>query len=193
MKHQAATAGGERMGVRFNVALDYSAISLEQLGCGNCDCNSQPQRGPRPDTSACGRTASRSSAPAAGSSTWWSSSPATPPGSPQSSTQDDDATASPQQQNDTAARAAESAPPQQTGTGNNDIVITGSRIARPEFAFPNPVQAYTAETMEQAGTTNLTDFLAESPALLNSSTSATNAGSNLVANEAAGAANDDFI
>ena len=111
----------------------------------------------------------------------------TPPGSAQSSTQDDDATATPRQQNDAAATAAESAPPLQTGTGSNDIVITGSRIARPEFAFPNPVQAYTAETMEQAGTTNITDFLAESPALINSSTSATNAGSNLVANEAAGA------
>jgi len=111
----------------------------------------------------------------------------TPPGSPQSSTQDDDATAAPQQQNDTAATAAESAPPLQTGTGDNQIVITGTRIARPEFAFPNPVQAYTAETMEQAGTTNITDFLSQSPALIDSDTSATNAGSNLAANEAAGA------
>ena len=112
---------------------------------------------------------------------------AAPPGAPQSSTQDDDATAAPQQQNDAAATAAESAAPLETGTGDNAIVVTGSRIARPEFAFPNPVQAYTAETLEQAGTTNITDFLVQSPALLGSATSANNAGSNLGQNEATGA------
>jgi iron complex outermembrane recepter protein len=112
---------------------------------------------------------------------------ATPPGAPQSSTQDDDATAAPQQQNDVAATAAESSPPLNTGAGDNAIVVTGSRIARPEFAFPNPIQAYTAESLEQAGATNITDFLVQSPALIGSQTSAVNSGSNLAANEAAGA------
>lgn len=111
----------------------------------------------------------------------------TPPGAPQSSTQDDDATAAPQQQNDAAATAAESAAPLETGAGDNAIVVTGSRIARPEFSFPNPIQAYTSETLEQAGTTNITDFLQQSPALIGSSTSNLNAGSNLTSNEVTGA------
>jgi len=102
-----------------------------------------------------------------------STQPTTPPGSPQSSQQDDSTTASPTQQNDTAATAAE------TGPGNNEIVVTGSRIARPEFAFPNPIQAFTSAQIEQSGKTNITDFLVDSPALLGSSTSASNAGSNL--------------
>jgi outer membrane receptor protein involved in Fe transport len=102
-----------------------------------------------------------------------------PPGSPQSSQQDDDPTGSATQDNDTAATAAESAPPLETGPGTNEIVVTGSRIARPEFAFPNPIQAYTAETIAQAGDTNITDFLVDSPALIGSTTSTDTAGSNL--------------
>jgi outer membrane receptor protein involved in Fe transport len=61
---------------------------------------------------------------------------------------------------------------------DEDIVVTGSRIARPEFAFPNPIQSFTSETLEQSGQTNLTDFLTESPALLGSTTSQDSAGSN---------------
>lgn len=102
-----------------------------------------------------------------------------PPGAPQSSQQDDDPAASPEAQNDAAATAAETAGPLETGSGDNDIVVTGSRIARPEFAFPNPIQAYTAEALQQSGETNVTEFLVDSPALLGSSTSASNAGSNL--------------
>jgi outer membrane receptor protein involved in Fe transport len=102
-----------------------------------------------------------------------------PPGAPESSQQDDDATASPEQDTDAAATAAESAAPLETGTGDNIITVTGSRIARPEFSFPNPVQAYTSETIQQAGTTNLTDFLIDSPALRGSTTNVDTAGSNL--------------
>jgi iron complex outermembrane receptor protein len=102
-----------------------------------------------------------------------------PPGTPESSQQDDDATASPQEDTDTEATAAEVATPLETGTGDNVVVVTGSRIARPEFSFPNPVQAYTSETIQQAGTTNLTDFLIDSPALRGSTTNVDVAGSNL--------------
>jgi iron complex outermembrane recepter protein len=66
-----------------------------------------------------------------------------------------------------------------SGAGEGEIVVTGSRIARsPEFAFPNPVQSFSAESLEQSGQTNLTDFLTESPALLGSTTSQDTAGSN---------------
>ena len=103
----------------------------------------------------------------------------TPPGAPESSTQDDDPTASPEADSDTEQSAAESAAPLDTGSGDNEIVVTGSRIARPEFSFPNPVQAYTSETIQQAGTTNLTDFLMDSPALKGSTDNQDVAGSNL--------------
>lgn len=102
-----------------------------------------------------------------------------PPGSPESSQQDDDPTASPDEDSDTDATAAEVAAPLETGSGENDIVVTGSRIARPEFSFPNPIQAYTAESIQQAGTTNLTDFLLDSPALRGSTDNIDVAGSNL--------------
>lgn len=101
----------------------------------------------------------------------------TPPGVPESSTQDDDPTAAPAEQNDADATAAESAAPQDTGSGENEIIVTGTRIARPEYSFPNPIQAYTAETIQQSGETNLTEFLVESPALIGSTTSEYTAGS----------------
>ncbi|MCW2413246.1 MULTISPECIES: TonB-dependent receptor plug domain-containing protein [unclassified Sphingobium] len=59
------------------------------------------------------------------------------------------------------------------------IIVTGSRIARPEFSFPNPVQAVTAAQIEQRGNVNLTDFLVTSPALLGSRSNIDVAGSNL--------------
>ncbi len=59
------------------------------------------------------------------------------------------------------------------------VVVTGSRIARPELSSPNPVQAITAETVEQSGKTNLTEFLLDSPALLGSQSNIDAAGSNL--------------
>lgn len=59
----------------------------------------------------------------------------------------------------------------------SDIVVTGSRIARPETDFPNPITSVTAAAIEQSGRTNLTDLLTQTPALLGSSTSAQNSGS----------------
>ncbi len=57
------------------------------------------------------------------------------------------------------------------------VVITGSRIARPETSSPNPVTSFSAATLEQSGRTNLTDFLVQNPALIGSTTSADQAGS----------------
>lgn len=59
-----------------------------------------------------------------------------------------------------------------------EIVVTGSRIRQaPGFDTPNPVVSLGAETIQNSGTTNLTDFLSGYPALQGSSTSANNSGS----------------
>ena len=60
---------------------------------------------------------------------------------------------------------------------SGDIVITGSRIARPEVDSPTPVTSFSAATLQQSGRVNVTDVLAQNPALLNSSTSGTQSGS----------------
>ncbi|MFC4254563.1 TonB-dependent receptor [Altererythrobacter xixiisoli] len=59
------------------------------------------------------------------------------------------------------------------------IIVTGSRIARPELALPNSVTVVDAVTIEQSGATTITDFLVNSPALLGSTTNIDVAGSNL--------------
>lgn len=83
----------------------------------------------------------------------------------------------PQQDPNTAApTAADVATPDQQPDAT-EVIVTGSRIARPEIAAPNPITSFSAATLEQSGQTNLTDFLAQNPALLNSSTSADQAGS----------------
>ncbi|MGH6649622.1 MAG: TonB-dependent receptor plug domain-containing protein [Sphingopyxis sp.] len=65
-----------------------------------------------------------------------------------------------------------------TATGEGDaIVVTGSRIARPEADSPNPVTSIGSETIRQSGLTNLTDLLVQNPALLGSSTTADAGGS----------------
>ena len=58
-----------------------------------------------------------------------------------------------------------------------DILVTGSRIARPGVDSPNPIQSISAQTLLQSGRTNLTDFLVRNPALLGSVTSADQSGS----------------
>jgi iron complex outermembrane receptor protein len=67
--------------------------------------------------------------------------------------------------------------PQASENQGDDIVVTGSRIRRPEFESANPVMALDSETLQASGTTNLTDFLTGYPALIGSSTSADNSGS----------------
>lgn len=69
---------------------------------------------------------------------------------------------------------------------NATIVVTGSRIALPQYSQPNPIVVATAETIEQSGKVNLTDFLVQSPALIGSQSSGLSAGSNLNNNQEVG-------
>lgn len=61
--------------------------------------------------------------------------------------------------------------------GGGDIVVTGSRIARPEIDAPTPVTSFSAATLQQSGRVNVTDFLAQNPALLGSAGNGTQSGS----------------
>lgn len=105
---------------------------------------------------------------------------ATDPGTGLSSSPTQDATAP---QGDEAAQAGaqgrvgDTAPSGDT-SGKNDIVVTGSRIRRPDFASPSPIVSLGSETIQESGTTNLTDFLSGYPALVGSSTAGQNAGDN---------------
>jgi outer membrane receptor protein involved in Fe transport len=64
-----------------------------------------------------------------------------------------------------------------TADDGEAIVVTGSRIARPEADSPNPVTSISEQTIQQSGLTNLTDLLVQNPALLGSSTTADAGGS----------------
>lgn len=79
----------------------------------------------------------------------------------------------------TAAYAQEAEPVTAAPAADEDaaIVITGSRIARPEAASPNPVVSIDSATLQQSGQVNLTDLLVQNPALIGSSTSADAGGS----------------
>ena len=56
----------------------------------------------------------------------------------------------------------------QVGTGEDTVVVTGSRIARPALSSPNPITSIGQESIEQSGATNLVDYLQEIPALVGS-------------------------
>ena len=62
------------------------------------------------------------------------------------------------------------------GKNLSDVVVTGSRIRRPDFSTPNPVVSLGAAQIQESGTTNLTQFLSGYPALQGSSGSTNNAG-----------------
>jgi outer membrane receptor protein involved in Fe transport len=84
--------------------------------------------------------------------------------------------------------AAQNAPADDSNEGSA-IIVTGSRIARPELSFPNPVVRVDAATIEESGKTNITDFLVDSPALLGSQTNIFAAGSNLTGSQDVGVNN----
>jgi len=63
-------------------------------------------------------------------------------------------------------------------TEGEAIIVTGSRIARPEADSPNPVTSFSSENIEQSGRTNLTDLLVQSAALVGSTTNRDSSGSN---------------
>jgi iron complex outermembrane receptor protein len=57
-----------------------------------------------------------------------------------------------------------------------DIVVTGSRIRRPDFETPSPMISLSSDTLQSSGSTNLTDILSGYPALIGSATSADTSG-----------------
>ncbi|WP_235425397.1 TonB-dependent receptor plug domain-containing protein [Croceibacterium mercuriale] len=61
-------------------------------------------------------------------------------------------------------------------TAGGEIVVTGSRIQRPDYAAPSPIVSFDAERIQQSGTTNVTSFLQRVPALTNSLDSTRTAG-----------------
>jgi iron complex outermembrane receptor protein len=69
-----------------------------------------------------------------------------------------------------------------------DVVVTGSRIARPEFAAPNPITSFDAAAIQQSGNTNVTTFLQRVPALTGSLDSTQTAGGDAVYRNPFGAA-----
>jgi len=64
----------------------------------------------------------------------------------------------------------------ENGKTSEPIVVTGSRIRRPDFSTPNPVVSLGAAQIQESGTTNLTQFLSGYPALQGSSGSSLNSG-----------------
>ena len=58
------------------------------------------------------------------------------------------------------------------------IVVTGSRIAKPDYAYSNPVVSVDADAIQYSGQTNLTDLLQELPALTSSRDTSVESGSN---------------
>ena len=86
------------------------------------------------------------------------------------------------------AQAVDAAPPATTPTQiaqadtstttDTPIVVTGSRIARPDYQAPNPIVSYDAANIQQSGETNLTNFLLRVPALTGSLDSTQTSGGN---------------
>jgi outer membrane receptor protein involved in Fe transport len=57
------------------------------------------------------------------------------------------------------------------------IVVTGTRILKPDFDQPNPIVSVDSESIQLSGTTNLTDYLTDQPALVGSLDSTQTSGS----------------
>nr|AGU10361.1 TonB dependent receptor [uncultured organism] len=72
---------------------------------------------------------------------------------------------------------SQSVPPaDQAESDGGDIVVTGSRIRRPDYEAPNPIVSLDSEAIAQSGNTNVTTFLQRVPALTNSLDSTRTAG-----------------
>ena len=88
-------------------------------------------------------------------------------------------TTAPAAQETTAAPApGDGAAPDQSAAPGSDVVVTGSRIARPDFEAPNPIVSFDATNIQESGNTNLTNFLLRVPALTNSRDSTDTSGGN---------------
>ncbi len=77
----------------------------------------------------------------------------------------------------TAAPTDQAAPDDAAASGA-DIVVTGSRIARPDFEAANPIVSFDATNVQESGNTNLTNFLLRVPALTNSRDTTDTSGGN---------------
>ena len=53
-------------------------------------------------------------------------------------------------------------------TNVTELEITGTRLILPDYTLSNPVNSVSGETLQYSGVTNLTEFLADMPALVNS-------------------------
>ena len=83
----------------------------------------------------------------------------------------------------TTTAAAAAAP-----SASDEIVVTGSRIARKEFAAPVPIISFNAAAIEESGNVNLTNFLERVPALTGSRDFTQTSGGNAVFAQPFGAA-----
>jgi iron complex outermembrane recepter protein len=80
-----------------------------------------------------------------------------------------------------AATLVQETPPSEAPADEDpieEVVVTGSRIRQSELGFANPVTTFSAATIAQSGKTDLADFLAQTPALIGSTTGDLTAGSN---------------
>ncbi len=64
----------------------------------------------------------------------------------------------------TASAQAQNAPADQTGS-TQEVVVTGSRLAQPNLDQPTPISQASQLLIQNSGTQNLGDILAELPAL----------------------------
>ena len=69
-----------------------------------------------------------------------------------------------------------------------EIVVTGSRIARPALEAANPITSYNSANIAQSGNTNVTDFLQRVPALTGSLDRTQSAGYDSIARQPFGGA-----
>lgn len=53
-------------------------------------------------------------------------------------------------------------------TDVGELEVTGTRLILPDYTLSNPVSSVSGQTLEYSGVTNLTEFLADMPALVNS-------------------------
>ena len=65
-------------------------------------------------------------------------------------------------------------------TDGGEIVVTGSRIARPDYEAPNPIISADARDIQESGNTNVTNFLLRVPALVGSRDSTRSSGGDAV-------------
>jgi len=85
-------------------------------------------------------------------------------------------------------QAATQADPAADQADGGDVVVTGSRIARPDYEAPNPIISADARDIQESGNTNVTNFLLRVPALVGSRDSTRATGGDAVSSQQFGQA-----